>query len=53
MSETKMADCRDCLHYEVCNKLFPKSTNEIEGICNFYKDKSHYAEVVRCRECKY
>ena len=54
-----MSKCKDCFHYEACNKF-----NERLGIpttvqvgadkyCGCYKNISDVVEVVRCKDCKH
>lgn len=45
-----MANCTECLYYEVCRDFADFATGTP---CVRFTDKSHYAEVVRCGECKY
>lgn len=51
-----MSTCKDCLHYEVCKlkhrKYFAEET-DVECLCNQFKAKSDYVEVVRCENCKH
>ena len=50
-----MAKCKDCLHYEACS-AFSKVINaamDVEKGCEHFKDRTKYAEVVRCKDCKY
>ena len=50
--------CRDCYHYGVCMDFtslreseFAQTFNEVENICEHFKDKSTLDEVVRCKDC--
>lgn len=43
-----METCKDCLHFEVCAYC----VNDLP-ICDSFKDRTKYAEVVRCKDCKY
>ena len=50
--------CRDCYHYGVCmdytslrESEFAQTFNEVENICEHFKDKSTLDEVVRCKDC--
>ena len=50
--------CRDCVHYELCVEqeaiLGEKTIDEIKGVeklCEYFKPKSHFVEVVRCKDC--
>ena len=54
-----MAECRECLHYDVCGKLVGKEKiDRVSWMCNFpeqcaeFKYSTKYAEVVRCKDCK-
>ena len=50
-----MARCKDCVHYEACS-AFSKiinSAREVEKGCEYFKDRTKYVEVVRCRDCRY
>lgn len=49
-----MAKCKDCLHYEACS-TFSKIINaavDVEKGCEHFKDRTQFAEVVRCKDCK-
>lgn len=39
-----MADCKDCVHYEVCNRIGNKILNGFE-VCDQFKDKSRFVEL--------
>lgn len=46
--------CKDnCLHYEVCGVLDEGGQVPIldANFCGCFKEKSNYAEVVRCKDC--
>lgn len=52
--------CKDCLHYDRCMdylyKQFPnyKGRDVItEGVCEHFKNKADFVEVVKCPECKF
>lgn len=50
-----MASCKECLHYEVCvRRINSVSLDPMKcGYkCPEFKNKSDYAEVVRCKDCK-
>lgn len=52
-----MATCKDCLHCKLCVAVdcdydYGKATT-MEKFCRYFEDKSRFAEVVRCSECKY
>lgn len=44
-----MANCKDCLHVEVCNSRFPDPNNE-RLICENFKDRSRFVELP-CKAC--
>ena len=56
-----MSACKDCVHYEVCKddvELYHDSYDclEVDGVekhCEYFKPKSRFVEVVRCKDCKY
>lgn len=43
-----MATCKDCLF-----KCYTDDVDRVEETCNFFLPKDNYAEVVRCKDCKY
>lgn len=48
-----MARCKDCLHYEACyafSKII-NSAREVEKGCEYFKNRTKYVEVVRCKDC--
>lgn len=44
--------CKDCIHEKTCGKLI---WEEKDGtiICDDFKNKADYVEVVRCKDCKH
>ena len=42
--------CYDCAHINVCKAYEPE---DADCICNQFKNKTDFVEVVRCRKCKY
>ena len=54
-----MAKCTDCLHYNACLKFYklvvggePTTIgNTAERVCENFKDRTKYVEVVRCKDC--
>ena len=55
-----MATCRDCLHDEACRSMLRAMGYTVDGDgidadkrCEIFKDKTKYAEVVRCKDCKH
>ena len=42
--------CYDCVHLNVCKAYEPE---EADCICNQFKNKADFVEVVRCPECIY
>lgn len=50
-----MPKCKDCLHYEACS-TFSKIINsavDVETGCEHFKNRTDFAELVRCKDCKY
>ena len=55
------ATCKDCVHYELCkddvelHHDFYDCLEEdgVEKHCEYFKPKSRFVEVVRCKECKH
>ena len=48
--------CKDCIHYDACSAkggLFNEKDESKEMLCNHFKNKADYVEVVRCKDCKY
>ena len=45
-----MTTCKDCLKYDICP--FNSKTHEKEN-CKYFKDKTNFVEVVRCKDCLY
>lgn len=52
-----MATCKDCIHYDLCGTLYlplyPDSIDRIEELCDYFKNKADFVEVVRCKECQH
>lgn len=51
-----MATCKDCIHYFACSAnggLFNDKDETKEMLCNHFKNKVDFVEVVRCKDCKY
>lgn len=49
-----MAICKECLHYEVCDRFTaPNETYPEVGGCKVFKPKADYVEVVRCKDCEH
>ncbi len=42
--------CKDCIHINVCRAYEPE---DAECICNHFKNKADFVEVVRCGKCKH
>ena len=40
--------CYDCVHLNVCKAYEPE---EVDCICNQFKNKADFVEVVRCDNC--
>lgn len=47
-----MFTCKDCIHYAKCYLIEHYRVDE-EEICEDFKNKADFVEVVRCEECKY
>ena len=52
--------CKDCVNYEVCKEhdamLGENKIDEIVGVeklCEYFKPKSRFVEVVRCKDCEW
>lgn len=49
-----MASCKECVHYDVCYHIEHYGRHmETEEPCGGFLNKADYAEVVRCKDCKY
>ncbi|MBO5463776.1 MAG: hypothetical protein J6A49_10750 [Clostridia bacterium] len=61
-----MADCIDCLHFDICQfneqeqaviNLKPSyrdTSNDIADGCKFFKNKADFVEIpCRCKECEH
>lgn len=59
-----MSKCENCIHYEVCShqsrmwedegyRTDFNTRDDAEKICEQFKDKSLFVEIVRCKDCKY
>lgn len=48
-----MARCKDCIHFGICKKGFPWADGKGGGWCEDFKSKADYADVVRCKDCRY
>ena len=46
-----MKRCEDCIHMNICG--YYAEFKEIDNDCRWYKGKADFAEVVRCKDCKY
>ena len=50
-----VGNCKDCVHYETCsewNKKFIDLRIKEQSVCNRFKNKADFVEVVRCKDCK-
>ena len=55
-----MANCKDCLGFEFCldrlgtTKYYDNAiaANNVEELCQKFKDRNRFVEVVRCKDCK-
>ena len=52
-----MATCKDCLCYKLCVAVDRAYDNEkatiMEKFCPYFKDKSQFVKIVRCKDCIY
>ena len=52
-----MATCKECLHVDVCYMVehygVDIDEDRQEYDCHQFTDRTKYAEVVRCKDCKY
>ena len=52
-----MATCKDCIHEDLCGTFtrpcYPDEANASERLCEDFKNKADFVEVVRCKDCKY
>ena len=48
-----MAKCIDCLHQYCCKYDRFFGVDEVENKCNYFKNKSTFVEIVRCKDCIY
>lgn len=53
-----MFTCKDCEHYEVCMDFttlkeseFCQNYDKQEDLCDYFKNKADFVEVVRCKDC--
>ncbi len=55
--------CKDCLYYKVCSDFrgnicetdlnrFMEYRGTPDGLCEHFKNKADFVEVVRCKDCK-
>jgi hypothetical protein len=54
--------CKDCIGYKFCSRgrngqtnFYGKDVacNNVDILCNDFKNKADFVEVVRCRKCKH
>ena len=46
--------CNDCIHDKVCSKPYYGNNiacNNVEELCENFKNKADFEEVVRCEKC--
>ena len=52
-----MATCKDCIHEDLCGTFtrpcMPDEANASERLCKNFKNVDDFAEVVRCKDCKF
>lgn len=46
-----MSICKDCIHYEICDKYAPNEILSKVKRCKCFKAKADMVEVVRCKDC--
>ena len=60
--EVRQMTCKDCIGYKFCSRgrngqtnFYGKDVacNNVDILCNDFKNKADFVEVVRCSECKY
>lgn len=44
-------NCKDCIHYGIC--LWTQVNVKHKTLCEKFKNRANFAEVVRCKDCKY
>ena len=50
-----VGNCGDCIHFEVCsvwNKKFIALRIKRQSVCEHFKNKADFVEVVRCKDCR-
>ena len=50
MKTERMATCKDCFHWGLCDGVF--YSQGADG-CSSWADKANTIEVVRCKDCKH
>ena len=48
-----MAKCKDCIHSEICELYISPNDFDNGIVCDSFKNKADFVEVVRCHKCKY
>ncbi len=53
-----MAECKKCLHFDICKMYADDVRGDYEDSCLFedcsnFKNKEDFVEVVRCKDCIY
>ncbi len=49
-----IGDCGHCIHFERCSvwhKEFIGKPLKVESLCEYFKNKADFVEVVRCKDC--
>ena len=48
-------NCKDCLHYDICLLYEDNFIEDAKknGFCGKFKDKSDYAKIIHCKDCKH
>lgn len=49
-----MAECKDCVHFEVCGPYTePNESYPEVGGCPGYRSQADFVNVVQCKDCKH
>lgn len=48
-----MAKCDECVHQYCCKYDRFFGVDEVENKCNYFKSKTDFVAVVRCKDCQY
>ena len=47
-----MAECKECVHYSVCQYHIDEETEMTVEECSNFKNKANFVEVIRCKDCE-